>query len=136
MGAEYRLGNGTIRRSKSEKGAPYWGRLRITPQQLATLIAWSDQNTPQSYHDEIYWELDIAAWLRDGQEGEKFFSLVIEEPYKSQKVEVGSVPMVPGRGPAPQPAPAPAPTPAPAPAVAAAAPVAQQGGLDLDRTPF
>lgn len=127
MTAEYRLGNGTIRRSKTGKGSPYWGRLRINPHQLAALVAWTAQNTAASYHDELYWELDIACWLRDGQEGDRFFSFAVEMPFKSTRVEVGSVPPLgPGRPPGPAPDPAP-PTPVPTPTAAA---------LDLDQTPF
>lgn len=122
MSSEFRIANGTIRRSTTGKGAPYWGRLRMSPAQLATLLAWSDQNTPGGYHDEVYWELEIGCWVKDGQEGEKYFSFVIEQPYKSQRVAVGTVPL---SSPPPAPAPAPAPAARPAPA-----------DVDVDRVPF
>jgi hypothetical protein len=119
ISSEFRVANGTIRRSKTDKGAPYWGRLRISPAQLAALLAWSDQNTPTGYHDEPFWELEIGCWVRDGQEGEKYFSFVVEQPYKSQRVGVGEVPL--------------APQAAVRPAAAKAAPA---DGVDVDRVPF
>lgn len=91
----YQIGSGQIRRSNSEKGAPYWGKLRITPEQLNALVAWADQNEMQqsSYGNgqEAYYELSIAAWVKEGRDGEKFHSFVVEQPYKSNRISAHEI---------------------------------------------
>jgi hypothetical protein len=85
------VAQGTLGRSKSEKGAPYYGRIRLTQAQAGALVEWMRANPPQpgDRNPEPVWELDVAAWVRDGHDGQKFFSMQLEQPYRSQRVDAG-----------------------------------------------
>lgn len=51
-----KVGSGTINKSKHDKGAPYYGKCKVT-------IEGREH------------ELEIGAWVKDGNNGSKFFSL-------------------------------------------------------------
>lgn len=82
------LGSGVIRKSKTEKGAPYWGNIRLTQEDVIALLAWAAHNEPQANnYGDPYYEIGLAAWVRDDREGGKYFSLALEQPYKSRRVD-------------------------------------------------
>lgn len=57
-----KIGNGTINKSKQEgAGAPYYGKCAITI-------------------DGREHQISIGAWVKDGQNGSKFFSLAFSVP--------------------------------------------------------
>jgi hypothetical protein len=87
---DYEVGYGQLRRSNSDKGPEYWGRVRMTREQLTALVAWANANgMTDGYGDQPpAWELELAAWVKDGPSG-KFFSLSLSQPYKSTRIAAG-----------------------------------------------
>jgi hypothetical protein len=57
-----KVGSGTLNKSKDpSKGAPYYGKCKLTI-------------------DGMEREINIGAWVKDGQGGSKFFSLAFSVP--------------------------------------------------------
>lgn len=101
---DFTLGNGQLRRSNQDRGPEMWGRLRMTREQLTTLVNWANANPQvEGYNGrEPVWELELAGWTKEGPSG-KYLSLALSQPYKSNRI-------TPGGSPAPAPAPAATPS--------------------------